>query len=236
MMTSIENSPSGLPEDVCKNILDALRPPKHPVILSLTVDGPKGWDHVLNVQSSASTTMADELDVATLMWTLHMKIVRSEHIIITPPAKTVSIIMEALNIFKAVWTTWCDEKNHNGISYEFVITPTATTTTTASGEKYSGKIRKCDMKNAIENWNGKLVPFHPLPVDRLIGRKTLANVRAIPDGVPIELNAIVTGDQIVHIYRSVRGKLRIGVSHPVPTADRADMMTPRRRDRLPPKE
>jgi len=193
-----------LPEDVCKTIHDALRPPKHPTVLNLTINAPKDGDCYINIQASASTNLADELDLATLLWTLHMKILGANNII-GLPVETFNINLEAENVFKAVWITWRDKEGQTGISYEFQTLPLST-------EKFSGKRRNCDTKNPIGNWDGKLVPFHCLPKDRLIGRKALAKVRAMPDGITVELNAIVTtGNRTALMCRSVQGKLRIGL-------------------------
>ena len=181
-----------LPEDVCKTIHDALRPPKHPTVLNLTFN-----DCYINIQASASTNLADELDLATLLWTLHMKILGADNII-GQDIITVNINLEAENVFKAVWITWHDKAGQTGISYEFQTLPLST-------EKFSGKRQNCDTKNPIENWDGKLVPFDRLPRDRLIGRKALAQVRAMPDGITVELNAIFTSNRrTAHMCRSVQ--------------------------------
>ena len=193
------------PEDLTCAIIDFLTPLKNPPFLSLNIYSDESNNHLLKkIKIPISSTLLDEMDVATLLWTVQMEL---EQFQIDLP-KTFCARLESKDLFRALWTSWRDTEGVN-ISYEFKCHTT--------GSIFSGKRRKENKKKIIEEWDGKFTPFQPLPSDRSAGRKALSQVQAANDnegggGIPVEFQVTATHYRSIDMYRY--DSVRLGVEFP----------------------
>jgi len=173
-------------------VLDALRPPKNPPILRLHIRPEEGkishdteFRAPSEVSCPASTTLPDELDLASLLWTFQLDLEKARK---APVPQTVVVQLAADGYFRALWTCHRELSGGGGaniISYEFCL---------PDGSLYSGNRTNADRSKPVEDWDGRLALFRKLPEDRFAGRRALrAVLDASSEGIKVRLQAVLTG-------------------------------------------
>jgi len=173
-----------LPADLGKAIQNALRPGPDPTLLWLefSEDGRERHSPI-SVSSEATTTLPDEMDVASLLWRTQMAMERDHKF----TSDTTVLRLTVPDIFEALWTAWRTQ-DLAGISYQLRL---------ADNTVFSGQRTLKDRERPLAEWDGRLAPFGKLPADRLAGRKAMAS---LPPNAVATLQINFTGSKSLDFF------------------------------------
>jgi hypothetical protein len=181
-----------LPTDIGKAIQNALRSGPDPTLLWLEFSEDEDCHErqsLISVSSEATTTLPDEMDVASLLWQTQMVMERDQKF----TSDTTVLRLTVPDIFEALWTAWRTQ-DLVGISYQLCL---------ADNTVFSGQRTLKNRERPLVEWDGRLAPFGKLPADRLAGRRAMAS---LPPNAVATLQASFTGSKSLDFfdYNNVR--------------------------------